>query len=91
MSRPVVFVWVAGCGVLVACNSIAKIAGAPSIKSVTVIAPAGILVGDTAIATSNALGDDGRTHNGLAVTWRSSDPSANHPRVQALMRAMNLP
>jgi hypothetical protein len=76
MSRPVVLVWVAGCGLLVACNSIAKIAGAPSIKSVTVIAPAGILVGDTAIATSNALGDDGRTHNGLAVTWRSSDPSA---------------
>src|SRR5262245_39553202 len=76
MSRPVVLAWVAGCGLFVACNAIAKIAGAPSIKSVTVIAPAGILVGDTAIAHSDALGDDGQTHNGRPVKWRSSDPSA---------------
>jgi hypothetical protein len=76
MSRPVILVWVAGCGLLVACSAIAKIAGAPSIKSVTVIAPAGLFVGDSAIASFNALGDDGQTHNGRPVKWLSSDPSA---------------
>jgi hypothetical protein len=76
MSRPVVPVWVAGCSLLVACSTLAKIAGAPSIKSVTVSAPAGILVGDSAIAHSNALGDDGQTHNGRPVKWTSSDPTS---------------
>jgi hypothetical protein len=33
-------------------------------------------VGESAVATANALGDDGRSHNGLSRTWRSSDPAA---------------
>ena len=58
------------------CGAVAAIAGAPKIESVTVSAPAGLLVGETGQATANALGDDGKTHNGRPVTWRSSDEAA---------------
>ncbi len=58
------------------CGAVAGILGAPKIVSVTVIAPAGLLLGDSAQATFDAQGDDGKTHNGRPVTWRSSDPSA---------------
>jgi hypothetical protein len=60
---------------LVGCNAVAGLV-APKIKSVEVRVPTGMLVGDTAVATSNAVGDDGQTHNGRPVKWSSSDPAA---------------
>ena len=62
MSGKSVVLWLTSCVALVGCNAIAKIAGAPKIVSVTVSAPAGILVGESAVATAVALGDDGRDH-----------------------------
>jgi len=77
MSRSALIIFLLGSGVaVVGCNAIGAIVGPPKIVSVTVSAPAGLLVGDSAQATSNALGDDGKTHNGRPVTWRSSDPAA---------------
>jgi hypothetical protein len=60
---------------LAGCNAIAGVLG-PKITSVQVHVPAGMLVGDTAVATSDANGDDGRTHPGRPVKWSSSDPAA---------------
>ncbi len=77
MSRSTAITWLASsCMGLAACSAIAAIAGAPKITSVTVTAPAGLLVGDSAVATADALGDDHKTHNGRPRTWRSSDPAA---------------
>lgn len=76
MSRSALIVFLTAGVAVVGCSVIAGIAGAPKIVSVTVIAPAGVLVGDTAQATAHALGDDGREHPGRPVTWRSSDPAA---------------
>src|SRR5262245_39387448 len=76
MSRSYLAAVLATCLCAVGCNAIAAIAGAPKIVSVEVTAPAGIFVGETAQATSNAVGDDGQTHNGRPVKWRSSDPAA---------------
>jgi len=76
MSRPVLLVLMAvGLGAA-ACGAIGSVLGAPSITSVTVSAPAGLLVGESAYAAFNALGDDGQTHNGRPVKWRSSDAAA---------------
>jgi len=76
MSGKSVVLWLVSSVALVGCNAIAKIAGAPKIVSVTINAPAGILVGESAVATAVALGDDGRDHGGRPRTWRSSDPAA---------------
>jgi len=76
MSGKSVVLWLTSCVALVGCNAIAKIAGAPKIVSVTVNAPAGILVGESAVATAVALGDDGRDHAGRPRTWSSSDPAS---------------
>jgi hypothetical protein len=76
MSRPGLLV-VLACGVLGGgCNTIAAVAGAPKIVSVTINAPAGLLVGESAIATAVAMGDDGRDHGGRPRHWSSSDPAA---------------
>jgi len=76
MSRPSLIV-VLACGVIAAgCNPIAELAVAPKIVSVTITAPAGLLVGDSATATAVALGDDGRDHGGRPRLWSSSDPAA---------------
>lgn len=61
---------------LAGCNAVAGVLGVPKITSVQVNAPSGMLVGDTAVATSTAFGNDGQTHPGRPVTWRSSDPDA---------------
>ena len=61
---------------LAGCSAIAAIAGTPKIVSVTINAPAGLLVGESAVATAVALGDDGRDHGGRPRTWSSSDPAA---------------
>src|ERR1051325_4943710 len=64
------------CGVVAAgCNAVAG-ALAPKIVSVTVTAPAGLLVGDQATATAVARGDDGKDHLGRPKHWSSSDPAA---------------
>jgi len=44
--------------------------------TLTITAPDGLLVGDTATATAVAMGDDGRHHPGRPRHWSSSDPSA---------------
>lgn len=77
MSRQAaVLVSLASSVALLGCNAVAGILGAPKIVSVTVNAPAGLLVGDTAVATAVALGDDGRDHGGRPRKWSSSDPAA---------------
>lgn len=76
MSRKAVVVWLASSAAVVGCNAVAAVLGAPKIVSVTVTAPAGLLVGDSAIATAVAMGDDGRDHGGRPRKWSSSDPSA---------------
>ena len=48
----------------------------PKIVSVTVYAPSGLLVGESAVATAVALGDDGGDHPGRQRQWLSSDPAA---------------
>src|ERR1043165_552732 len=76
MPRPSLVV-VLACGVIAAgCNAVAELAGAPKIVSVTISAPAGLLVGDTATATAIAMGDDGKDHGGRPRHWSSSDPTA---------------
>ena len=75
MSRRPVVVWIASSVLLIGCNAIAGIL-APKIVSVTVNLPAGLLVGDTAVATAVALGDDHRDHGGRPRKWSSSDPTA---------------
>ncbi len=76
MSRPGVIV-VFACGVVAAgCSALAAIVGAPKIVSVTISAPAGLLVGESAIVTAIAMGDDGRDHPGHQRHWSSSDPAA---------------
>ena len=75
MSRKAVVVWLASSVALVGCNAVAGVL-APRIVSVTVKAPAGLLVGDTAVATAVAMGDDGRDHGGRPRKWSSSDPAA---------------
>src|SRR5258706_13065230 len=76
MSRSALIVLLTTSVAGVGCSVIGSILGAPTIVSVTVSAPAGVLVGDSAHATSDALGDDGRPHPGRPGTWRSSDPAA---------------
>jgi hypothetical protein len=75
MPRSDLVVCIASTVFLAACNAIGGLLG-PKITSVVVHAPAGLLVGDTAVATSDANGDDGRTHPGRTVKWSSSDPAA---------------
>jgi len=76
MSLRAVALFLASGAALAGCSAIAAIAGAAKIVSVTVNAPAGLLVGDSAVATAVALGDDGRDHGGRPRKWRSSDPAA---------------
>jgi hypothetical protein len=76
MSRKSVVLWLASSVALTGCGVIASIAGVPKIVSVTINAPAGILLGESAVATAVAMGDDGRDHGGRPRTWRSSDPAA---------------
>ena len=76
MTRPGL-IPILACSVAVAgCHTLADLAGAPKIVSVTITAPAGLLVGDTATLTAVAMGDDGKNHVGLARHWSSSDPAA---------------
>jgi hypothetical protein len=76
MARPG-WIVVLACGVVAAgCSALATVAGAPKIVSVTITAPAGLLPGDSAIATAVAMGDDGRDHGGRPRHWSSSDPAA---------------
>jgi hypothetical protein len=76
MPRPSL-IGILACAVVAAgCNALADLAGAPKIVSVTISAPAGLLVGDSAIATAVAMGDDGRDHGGRPRQWSSSDPAA---------------
>lgn len=76
MSRPSLIVILA-CGMAASgCKAIADLAGVPKIVSVTITAPTGLLVGDSATATAVAMGDDGRDHLGRPRHWSSSDPAA---------------
>jgi hypothetical protein len=62
---------------LVGCNKLAEIAGAPTVTSVTVHVPSGLLVGDSAQVLVSATKSDGTViGEGLAPdSWHSSDPS----------------
>jgi hypothetical protein len=75
MTRPTLIMVLACTIVAAGCNAVAG-ALAPKIVSVTVTAPAGLLVGDTATATAVAMGDDGKDHLGRPKHWSSSDPAA---------------
>src|ERR1051326_5185001 len=59
------------------CNKLAELAGAPTVSNVTVHAPAGILVGDSAQVSVDATKSDGTVIVGLATvdSWTSSNPS----------------
>jgi hypothetical protein len=73
MSHPVVAIWLASGVALVGCGDL----GGPSkqVATVTVVLPAGILLGDTVQAKAIATDASGRTVNKPA-TWRSSNPAA---------------
>ena len=86
MPRSDLVAFLASSILLAGCNAIAGVL-APKITSVEVSVPAGMLVGDTALATSTANGDDGKTHPGRPVTWRSSDPAALSIDAQGRMVA----
>ena len=87
MTRGAVVVALTALAAVGGCNAIAAIA-APKIKSVTVVVPAGLLVGETAQAEHHAFGDDGRDHLGRPVTWKSSDPTALSIDAQGKMVAL---
>jgi len=87
MPRPAVVVLLAAALAIGGCNAIAAVA-APKIKSVTVDAPAGLLVGETAQAAFHAFGDDGKDHIGRPVKWKSSDPAALSIDAQGKMAAL---
>jgi hypothetical protein len=87
MRRAAVVVLLTGIVSVGGCNVIAAIA-APKIKSVTVVAPAGLLVGETAQAAFHAFGDDGKDHQGRPVKWKSSDPTALSIDAQGKMTAL---
>lgn len=78
MSRPKLIVILACCVIAAGCGAAAAVVGisGPKIVSVTVSAPAGLLVGDSATVTAVAMGDDGRDHPGRTKNWSSSDPAA---------------
>jgi hypothetical protein len=77
MLRPGLIVILACSVVAAGCSVVAGVVGGfPKIVSVTITAPAGLLVGDSAIATAVAMGDDGRDHLGRPRHWTSSDPAA---------------
>ncbi len=76
MPRPGLVVILACCVIAAGCRSIADALGAPHIVSVTITAPPGLLVGDTATAVAVAVADDGRERPGWPRHWSSSDPAA---------------
>jgi hypothetical protein len=76
MSRPGLLVIFSLCSLASGCGVVAGIAGAPKIVSVTIQVPAGLLVGDSAVAIAIAMGDDGVNHLGRTRHWSSSDPAA---------------
>ena len=76
MSRPSLILILACAVVAGGCSAVAVIGGVPKIVSVTITAPAGLLVGDSATAIAVAMGDDGRDHLGRPRQWSSSDPAA---------------
>jgi hypothetical protein len=71
------------------CKAIAEIANAPHITTVTINAPAGLLVGDTATAVAIAVADDGRERPGWPRKWSSSNPSMLSIDGNSLMRALS--
>ena len=73
MSRPALVVWLASGLALVACGDL--FGPSKSVTTVTVVLPAGLLVGDTVRATAVATDASGKTVNKPA-TWRSSNPGA---------------
>ena len=64
--------------VLADCNAVAGIAGGGdhAIVSVTVLAPAGLLVGESIQIQANATEKGGFVRPNVPATWRSSDPAA---------------
>lgn len=70
-------VGIASCFAIAGCNKLAELAGAPTVTSVTVYAPAGILLGDSAQVYAGATKSDGTVIGaGLPPdTWTSSNPS----------------
>lgn len=87
MTRTPLVVLLAAVVAIEGCNAIAALA-APKIKSVTVDAPSGLLVGESAQAVFHALGDDGRDHQGRPVKWTSSDPASLSIDAQGKMLAL---
>ncbi len=71
MSRPALVVWLASAVSLVGCGGL--FGPSKEITAVTVVLPAGILLGDTVQATAVATDASGKTVN-RPVTWRSSNP-----------------
>jgi hypothetical protein len=76
MSRPSSVALLAAALTLVGCSKVADLVGVPGgVATVTVVAPATILVGDTVLATVLVKNSRGQTVDAPA-TWRSSDASA---------------
>lgn len=88
MSRPSLLGILACCVTAAGCHALADLAGVPKILSVTITAPVGLLVGDSATATAVAMGDDGRDHLGRPRHWSSSEPAALSIDANGTMRAL---
>jgi hypothetical protein len=74
------------------CNKLAELAGAPTVTSVTVYAPAGILVGDSAQVYAGATKSDGTVIGaGLPPDyWQSGNPSVISISSSGVMRGLTV-
>jgi hypothetical protein len=74
------------------CNKLAELAGAPTVTSVTVYAPAGILVGDSAQVYAGATKSDGTVIGaGLPPdSWQSSNPSVISISSSGVIRGLTV-
>lgn len=75
--------------IVAGCNKLAEIAGAPTISEVTVHAPAGLLVGDSAQATATATKSNGDQITALTPdAWHTSNASVISIDGQGGMKAL---
>jgi hypothetical protein len=75
--------------ILAGCNVIGALTGAPTTEQVTVQAPAGILVGDSAQVRASATKSNGVTIPDLTPdAWRSSDPSVISINTRGVMKGL---
>lgn len=75
--------------ILAGCNVVGALTGAPTTEQVTVQAPAGILVGDSAQVRASATKSNGVTIPDLTPdAWRSSDPSVISINTHGVMKGL---